>query len=870
MRPQESSRPASQPLLRVPLRALLIIPFIVQISIAVGLTAVFSLRNGQKAVNEVASQLRDEVTARISQHLVDYVETPQLVTQINANAIQFGTLDLQNAASLERHLWQQMHVFNSVQPIAFGSEQGNIHSVDRMPDGSLVIRAIDSSTNGKYHTYSVAQRGNRARLLTVNTSFDPRTRPWYVKAVQARQPTWTGVYPYYSSLGLAISATRPVYDETGRLLGVTNATLSLVELGNFLSNLKIGRSGQTFIMERSGNLIANSTSEQPFLLQRSGREQKQERIAAIASRNQVTRLTTQYIERYFGTFNNIRHNQQLAHAIGGQQYLIQVAPFSDLHGLDWLIVVVVPEADFMEHIEVNTRITILLCFIALAVSTLIGILTSRWIAHAITRVVIAAQEIANGKLNQTITARNIKELDELTQAFNQMSTQLQAAFTDIEAANEELEERVEQRTAELQEQSLQLKQTFDLEATLKRITDHVRDTLDEAQILQTVVRELTAVFMAECCSTAIYDLEQNVLIVSYEYMNPSWVASQGQRILLDDDPFSIHQALLQGQYLQFCQLFPRFGGRPQATILACPVFGEQGILADIWLFRQPDQIYSELEIRLVQQVANQCAIAIRQARLYQAAQSQVEELQKLHRLKDDFLNTVSHELRTPISNMKLAIHMLRLAPNPERQQQYFKILETECKREVELINDLLDLQRLEANSQLITLKPIDLQEWLPPIIQSFQSRLYDRQQTFTLNLPATIHILHSNPDSLGRLLAELLNNACKYTPPHCEICFTLEQNLDESRLNDPPVLITRFEVRNQAEIPPAEIPHIFEKFYRLPNADLWNQGGTGLGLALVKKLVEQLEGEVTVNSENGWTTFKVMLTSTLTTVVNKC
>lgn len=862
MQLQKTSRLISQPPFRVPLRAVLIIPFVLQVSIAVGLTAVFSLRNGQNAVNDVASQLRDEVTARILQHLADYVETPQLVTQINANAVQFKTIDLQNAASLERHLWQQMRVFNSLQPIAFGSEQGTIHSVDRVSDGSLVIRAIDASTNGQYHTYSVDQQGNRDRLLQVNTNFDPRTRPWYVEAVQTGQPTWTDVYPYFSSMGLAISAARPFYNQTGQLLGVTNATLSLAELGNFLSSLKIGRSGQTFIMERSGNLIASSTLEQPFWVQQSSGEQKRQRIAAIASRDLVTRQTTQYLKRYFGAFDNIRRSQQLTYTTGGQQYLIQVAPFSDRYGLDWLIVVVVPEADFMEHIEANTRTTILLCFIALVVSTLLSILTSHWIAKPIARVIAAAQHISDGKLNQTIDARNIKELNELTQAFNHMSAQLQTSFTALANANEELEVRVEQRTAELQERSLQLKQAFDFEATLKRITDQVRDTLDESQILQTVVQEVTAVLTAECCSTAIYDLEQKILLIGYEYAKPGWAVSQGKQIALDDDPLGTHSHLIQGRNLQFCQLSPRFN-RIRASILACPVFGEQGILADIWLFRQPDQIYSDLEIRLVQQVANQCAIAIRQARLYQAAQNQVKELQKLHRLKDDFLSTVSHELRTPVSNMKLAIHMLRVAPNLERQQQYLKILETECKREVELINDLLDLQRLEANDQPIALEPIDLQEWLPPIIQSFRSRLQDRQQTFTLNLPTTLHVLHSNPDSLARLLAELLNNACKYTPSDCEICFTLSQDLDPSHLDQSPLLITRFEVRNQAEIPAAELPHIFEKFYRVPHADLWNQGGTGLGLALTKKLVEQLEGEITVNSENGWTTFQVMFRSTL-------
>jgi len=807
-------------------------------------------------VNEVASQLRDELTARISQHLEDFLETPQLVTEINANAVEFGTLNLQNSVALERHFWKQMQVFNSLRPIAFGSEQGTIHAVDRMPDGSLVIRVIDASTEGEYHTYSTDQRGNRDRLLNVNNTFDPRTRPWYREAVQDGGPTWTEVYPYFSSMGLAISATCPFYDDTGQLLGVTNATLSLAELGDFLSQLNIGQTGQTFIMERSGKLVASSTSERPFVLIQEGEEEKRERLAAIASADSVTRLTAQYIETYFGDLNNITQSQQLSHTIAGEHYLIQVTPFRDRYGLDWLIVVAIPESDFMAYIEANTRTTIVLCFMALALSTLLGILTSRWITQPIARVIAAAQEISQGQLHQTIEAKNIQELNGLAQAFNQMSTQLQASFTALEAANEELEDRVEQRTAELQERSTQLKQAFDFEATLKRITDHVRDTLDESQILQTVVREVTAVLTAECCSTAIYDLEQSFLTIRYEFTKPGWASSQGQRIVLDEEPADIHIPLLQGQHLQFCQLVPQFN-RPHASILACPVFGEQGILADIWLFRQPDQIYSDLEIRLVQQVANQCAIAIRQARLYQTAQSQVEALQKLHDLKDDFLNTVSHELRTPVSNMKLAIHMLRLAPNVERRQQYLTILETECKREVELINDLLDLQRLEANDQPIPLQTVDLQEWLPPLIQPFYSRLADRHQTLTLNLPETIHPISSNPDSLGRLLAELLNNACKYTPSHGEICFTLTQTLDSSRPHEPPLRVTAFEVRNQAEIPSDEIPKIFEKFYRLPRSDVWNQGGTGLGLALVKRLVEQLEGDIRVTSDRGWTSFHI-------------
>ena len=839
----------------VPLRVALVVPFVVQISVAVGLTAYISLRNGQKAVNDVAAQLRNEVTHRIEQHLTAYLATPHLVTQINADAVRLGELNLQNGQRLEQHLWQQMQQFPSLSPIAFGTQQGEIHSVDRLADGSLVIRAIDESTGGQYHSYTTDQQGRRQRLIRVNTTFDPRLRPWYQAAIKAKQPTWTEVYPYFSSVGLAVSATQPLYDGTGTLLGVTNATISLAHLSDFLRQLKVGRSGQTFIIDRSGDLVASSTAETLFVVNLA--KNQRQRLSAIASRNPVTRLTAQQVRSHFGSFTRIRQSQQLDFEIGGKHQFVQVMPFTAPHGLDWVIVVVVPEADFMQHIEANRRTTIWLCIGALLLAIALGVLTSRWITQPILRLCSASGEVASGKFDSTVALGGIKELRVLAQAHNQMADQLQASFTALQAAKADLELRVEQRTIELQEKTLQLRQALEFEAMLKRVTDKVRDSLDEAQILQTVVEELNQALVTECCSAALYDLEQRRITIHYEAAQPGWPTSQSQSLLVEPDS-DIHPTLLSGQLLQFCRLVPKFG-RPQAAILACPIFDHQGPLGDLWLFRPPSAHFDDLEIRLAQQVANQCAIALRQAQLYQAAQAQVETLQQLHQLKDDFLSTVSHELRTPISNMKLAIHMLKISPTVERQQQYLAILQTECEREANLINDLLDLQRLEAEHYSISVSTIVLQDWVTSVIEPFLSRIQERNQVFNVDLPPDTQSIKSDRNSLNRLLAELLNNACKYTPPNGEIQFKIEQQQAIAGSATAESLVTKFEVSNQAEIPPAALPHIFEKFYRVPNADPWKQGGTGLGLALVQKLVEQLEGDLQVESSGGWTTFRVLL-----------
>lgn len=245
----------------------------------------------------------------------------------------------------------------------------------------------------------------------------------------------------------------------------------------------------------------------------------------------------------------------------------------------------------------------------------------------------------------------------------------------------------------------------------------------------------------------------------------------------------------------------------------------------------------------------------------EARQKQIEqerlvvELEKINDLKDDFLSTVSHELRTPIANMRMSIQMLKISGGlAERSQRYLEILQAECARESELIDNLLDLQRLETASYPIILEDaVNLQDYLPSIIESFQARTQQREQTIQLNLPPILPPLVIDRASLERILVELLSNACKYTSNAGVIVLDvrLKKLVKESS--------TIFTISNQAEIPATELPRIFEKFYRIPKSDRWKQGGTGLGLALVQKLVERLQGTISVDSHDGWTTFTVKL-----------
>ncbi|HEY9660976.1 MAG TPA: HAMP domain-containing protein, partial [Allocoleopsis sp.] len=278
--------------------------------------------------------------------------------------------------------------------------------------------------------------------------YDPRTRPWYKAAKAAATATWSEIYLDFDALVPVITASQPVYDARGQLKGVcaTDFLLS-VELDQFLSNLKVGKSGETFVIERSGLLVSSSTSQEEKLIRGEG-EQTQ-RIAATESQNRLVSATAHYLLQQFGTLQAIQSVQQLSFEVDGDRQFVQVAPFHDQRGLDWLIVVTVPENDFMAQINANTRNTILLCLSALGLATVLGLLTAHYIAKPILRLNHASQSIADGQLDQHVEVQGIVELEGLAQSFNRMAQQLQQAFTALATANQELEERVEERTAEL-------------------------------------------------------------------------------------------------------------------------------------------------------------------------------------------------------------------------------------------------------------------------------------------------------------------------------------------------------------------------------------------------------------------------------------
>ncbi len=434
---------------KISLRMFLVIPFIVQIFGAVSIIGWLSLRNGQKAVNDVASQLRTELTARIEQELKQYISKPHDINHVNAAAFVQGYIDMVNGRNAKLFLAQvetSPYIFSSY----CGDEKGDYIGATRR-DEAITMTRSNQFTNYYYGFYEMDKWGNLQKLLEQNNdSYDPRKRPWYISAVQAGKPVWSDIFIHFGNGGKpSVTAVQPVYNAEGKLLGVCGTLFVLSDsIRKFLDDLSIGKTGEAFVIDRSGRMISSSTHEP--LIKGEGKNQKM--IAAHESSAAFVRETAKYLENKFGSFDKIQNSQQFDFNINGKKHFIQIAPLNDGKGIDWLIIVVVPESDFMEEIHANTNTTILLCLLSLAIATALGIITAQIIAAPIRQLSQASEAIASGSLEQHISDILVEELGTLSLSFNRMSQELHNSYN-------LLEQKVEERTRELQQTQAQLIQS---------------------------------------------------------------------------------------------------------------------------------------------------------------------------------------------------------------------------------------------------------------------------------------------------------------------------------------------------------------------------------------------------------------------------
>ncbi|NMB25415.1 MAG: phosphate regulon sensor histidine kinase PhoR [Firmicutes bacterium] len=231
----------------------------------------------------------------------------------------------------------------------------------------------------------------------------------------------------------------------------------------------------------------------------------------------------------------------------------------------------------------------------------------------------------------------------------------------------------------------------------------------------------------------------------------------------------------------------------------------------------------------------------------------ITEQKRLEQMRTDFVANVSHELRTPLTSIKGFVETLQdgAIDDPESAKRFLKIMETETDRMVDLVKDLLELSRLEASDRSWDLAVVDLAR----IAENMTDAYYQRAQELGLELSIAIEdnlpLVNGDATLLRQVLANLLDNALKYTDAGGQVWLTLSG--DDTGVT--------LEVEDTGVgIPAKHLDRIFERFYRVDKGRCRQRGGTGLGLAIVKHIVEKHGGTITIKSEYGvGSTFTVTL-----------
>ncbi len=783
---------------RLPLAIVLVIPFTIIIVVVVLFTSYLSYKNSQRVVNDATQEIIDTNTAQIHDQLDTLITTPSQITEISAAIMIDQPVALTETELLSYYLWKIVEHYDTISSIYYGYPDGGLALGGREgPGGDYYFMYTADHAAGPLDKYAIDADGHETGLIFHVPFFDARERHWFDGARAT-----DGVFvsdPYLLSTGqnLAVATSLAIYSPAGDFMGVISIDIFVPHLDEFLANLTIGKNGQAFIVQDTGELVATSTGE---LLFEQSPDDDWMRIQAHDSNNNLINASGKYIDETFGGFSGIDSTQHESLELYGEQYLLSITPFTNDYDKHWFIVVLVPKSDFVADIDTQNEINSLIAVVAGAIAVLIGMMLVVGVTHPIRQLTDAALAMSMDDWSKKVPVQGVQEVQVLGQAFNRMAVELKHNFN-------ELEQRVVARTAELQASQMRYQAIVE----------------DQTELVCRYNPDNTLNFVNDAYCRYYGKTQEELIGQSFMPLVPTedqLILNTNLNKISPQNPIvtTEHRAIRDSGEVRWMQWIDR------------GIFDDEGNLIEL-------------------QAVGRDITDIK--RYQESLQKALERETELNTLKSNFISTVSHEFRTPLTIMMNSTEILdRYHENltVEKQHKYLQQIETQIEHVTDLLDNVILMNKTEQGRLEIDPQVIDIESLCKRIVH--ETKLVTAKGLhFDIAKNNDCQTIISDQQLLDLIFSNLISNAAKYSKPSGTIKISLTCEA------------THFIFKVQDEgigIPAGAQNAVFEAFYRADNVSTIQ--GTGLGLAIVKQAVERYGGTIEVKSEvNIGTTFTVRL-----------
>jgi signal transduction histidine kinase/DNA-binding response OmpR family regulator len=618
---------------------------------------------------------------------------------------------------------------------------------------------------------------------------------------------------------LAIAGTR-------RDAGVSIAEVNLKLIWDVVSQIKVGERGHAYVVDAQGRLIAHPD------------------ISLVLRNTDMSKLAQVRAARA-GSGGTPAETVQESKNIEGRDVLTAYAPVAPL---GWLMFVELPSDEAYAPLYAALKRLGFVLLAALCFAVLAGMFLAGRMVGPIQVLRAGAARLGGGDLSQRITIKTGDELEALAHQFNAMAGQLQESYAG-------LEQKVEERTHELQTRSRELAQSVGELRALGEVTQAVNSTLDLATVLSTIVAKAVQLSETEAGSIYVVDPITHELQLRASHGLSEEVLSELNRqgVDLSEKTFAeaaAQQAPVQVADLKDAPLSPvlsillRAGYR---ALLVVPLLGPEGLIGMLVIRRKAPGEFPLHTVDLLQTFAAQSVLAIQNANLFAEVEEKSRQLELASQHKSQFVASMSHELRTPLNAIiGLTEMMVTNAArfNTEKAAEPLRRVHRAGTHLLGLINQVLDLSKIEAGKLELSPETVNLAPLLEDVIGTARQLAEQNKNRLVLDAPEHLGQLTVDPMRLRQILLNLLSNACKFTKQG-EVALGVRRVIDGQNWIEIAVADTGIGMT------PDQQAKLFEEFSQADSSTARRYGGTGLGLAITRKLARMMGGDVTVTSEPG-------------------